>query len=85
MAGWVHRARDHGGVIFADLRDRSGLVQVVFRPDASAGAHRRAGALRAEYVVAVRGQVRRRDADTVNPSTSRARGRINRFISNLQW
>jgi aspartyl-tRNA synthetase len=68
VAGWVHRARDHGGVIFADLRDRSGLVQVVFRPDASADAHRRAGELRSEYVVLVRGQVRRRDPDTVNPN-----------------
>src|SRR5262245_246211 len=68
VAGWVHRARDHGGVVFADVRDRSGLVQVVFRPDASEGAHRGAGTLRAEYVIAVRGQVRRRDADTVNPN-----------------
>ena len=68
VAGWVHRARDHGGVIFADLRDRSGLVQVVFRPDASADAHRRAGELRAEYVVLVRGQLRRRDSDSVNPN-----------------
>jgi aspartyl-tRNA synthetase len=67
LAGWVHRTRDHGGVIFADVRDRSGLVQVVFRPDASADAHRRAGELRSEYVVAVRGEVRRRDPDTVNP------------------
>jgi aspartyl-tRNA synthetase len=64
----VHRARDHGGVLFAGVRDRSGLVQVVFRPDASADAHRRAGELRAEYVVAVRGQVRRRDPETVNPN-----------------
>jgi aspartyl-tRNA synthetase len=68
VAGWVHRARDHGGVLFADVRDRSGLVQVVFRPDASADAHRRAGELRAEFVVAVRGVVRRRDAETVNPN-----------------
>jgi aspartyl-tRNA synthetase len=67
VAGWVHRARDHGGVVFADLRDRSGLVQVVFRPDASADAHRRAALLRSEYVIAVRGEVRRRDPDTVNP------------------
>jgi aspartyl-tRNA synthetase len=68
VAGWVHRARDHGGVVFADLRDRSGLVQVVFRPDASPDAHRRAGELRAEYVIAVRGEVRRRDPETVNAS-----------------
>jgi aspartyl-tRNA synthetase len=66
--GWVHRARDHGGVLFADVRDRTGLVQVVFRPDASAAAHAKAGGLRAEYVVAVCGEVRRRDAETVNPN-----------------
>jgi aspartyl-tRNA synthetase len=68
VAGWVQRARDHGGVIFIDLRDRSGLVQVVFRPDASADAHRRAAELRAEFVLGVRGEVRRRDAETVNAS-----------------
>jgi aspartyl-tRNA synthetase len=68
VAGWVHRARDHGGVVFADLRDRTGLVQVVFRPDASADAHRRAGELRAEFVIAVQGEVRRRDPETANPS-----------------
>ncbi len=67
VAGWVHSARDHGGVIFVDLRDRSGLLQVVFRPDASAESHRRAGALRAEYVIAARGRVCRRDPASVNP------------------
>ena len=68
VTGWVHRRRDHGGVVFADLRDRSGLVQVVFRPDASAEAHRCADALRAEYVIAARGVVARRSPETVNPS-----------------
>ncbi|MGH7287244.1 MAG: aspartate--tRNA ligase, partial [Myxococcota bacterium] len=67
VAGWVHSARDHGGVIFVDLRDRSGLLQVVFRPDASPESHRRAGALRSEYVIAARGRVCRRDPASVNP------------------
>jgi aspartyl-tRNA synthetase len=67
LAGWVHRRRDHGGVVFVDLRDRSGLVQVVFRPDASQAAHLRAAELRAEFVVAVRGRVSPRSPETVNP------------------
>ena len=67
VAGWVQRRRDHGGVIFADLRDRWGLVQVVFRPDASSNAHERAGHLRSEFVLIVRGTVERRSAETVNP------------------
>ena len=67
LGGWVHRRRDHGGVIFVDLRDREGLVQVVFRPDASPEAHERAGELRAEYVILVRGVVKRRSEDTINP------------------
>jgi aspartyl-tRNA synthetase len=67
VAGWVHRRRDHGGVVFVDLRDRSGLVQVVFRPDASPDTHQRAGVLRAEYVILVRGLVERRSPETVNP------------------
>jgi len=66
VAGWVQTRRDHGGVIFADLRDRSGLVQTVFRPDASPEAHERAGGLRTEYVVLVRGRVERRSEETVN-------------------
>jgi len=67
LAGWVQRRRDHGGVIFVDLRDREGLVQVVFRPDASPAAHERAGELRSEYVILVRGVVQRRSPETVNP------------------
>jgi aspartyl-tRNA synthetase len=67
VAGWVHGRRDHGGVIFIDLRDREGLVQVVFRPEVDAAAHERAGALRSEFVVAVRGTVERRSPETVNP------------------
>ncbi len=67
VAGWVHGHRDHGGVIFVDLRDRSGLVQVVFRPDAHPEVHRRADELRTEYVVLASGRVLRREAGNVNP------------------
>ncbi|MEE9607249.1 MAG: aspartate--tRNA ligase [Myxococcota bacterium] len=67
LAGWVQRRRDHGGVIFVDLRDREALVQVVFRPDTSAECHERAGELRSEYVISVRGTVQRRSPETVNP------------------
>ncbi len=67
LAGWVHRRRDHGGVIFVDLRDRENLVQVLFRPDLSTECHERAGELRAEYVILVRGLVQRRSPETVNP------------------
>jgi aspartyl-tRNA synthetase len=67
VAGWVHRRRDHGGVIFVDLRDRGGLLQVVFRPESAELAHERAGALRSEWVIMVRGVVEARSAETVNP------------------
>jgi len=66
VTGWVHVARDHGGVIFIDVRDREGLVQCVFRPEVSGEVHTRAGELRSEFVVAVRGVVERRSAETVN-------------------
>jgi aspartyl-tRNA synthetase len=66
LAGWVQKRRDHGGVIFVDLRDREGIVQVVFRSDASSAAHERAGELRSEYVILVRGVVQRRSPETVN-------------------
>ncbi len=67
VAGWVHRRRDHGGVIFVDLRDRDGLVQVVFRPETSNEAHQRAGDLRSEWVILARGVVEARSEETVNP------------------
>lgn len=66
VTGWVHRRRDHGGVIFVDLRDRDGIVQVVFRPETSPEAHERAGSLRSEWVILARGIVEARSADTVN-------------------
>jgi aspartyl-tRNA synthetase len=66
VAGWVHRRRDHGGVIFVDLRDREGLLQIVFDPQAAA-VFAEAERLRNEFVVRVRGRVRARPAGTVNP------------------
>lgn len=66
LMGWVHSQRDHGGVTFIDLRDRSGLVQIVCNPQVSPAAHNRAKALRAEFVVAARGRLERRSADTIN-------------------
>ena len=69
LKGWAHRRRDHGGVIFVDLRDRTGLCQVVFEPDTLAPeAFEEAGRLRDEYVLAVRGRVRPRPEGTVNPN-----------------
>ena len=65
--GWVQKRRDHGGVIFVDLRDRSGLVQVVFGHDLGEDAFVQADPVRPEYVLAVRGKVRRRPEGTENP------------------
>jgi aspartyl-tRNA synthetase len=67
LAGWVHRRRDHGGLIFLNLRDREGIVQVVFDPSVSAEAHSIASQVRSEYVLQVRGQVARRPAGQENP------------------
>ncbi len=66
LFGWVHRRRDHGGLIFIDLRDRSGLMQLVFNPDFSKSAHDIAHQLRSEYVIAVCGTVVERTPETVN-------------------
>jgi aspartyl-tRNA synthetase len=68
LMGWVQRRRDHGGLIFVDLRDREGLTQVVFSPEVSPDTHTKAGVLRDEYVIAVRGLVNLRPPDMVNPN-----------------
>jgi len=68
VAGWVHRRRDHGGLIFIDLRDRSGIVQLVFHPDRAPEAHRAAHALRSEDVLTAAGTVVRREEANVNPN-----------------
>ena len=67
VCGWVHRRRDHGGVIFIDLRDREGLLQVVFDPD-RAEIFAEAERIRGEYVLAVKGVVRQRPEGTINPN-----------------
>jgi aspartyl-tRNA synthetase len=67
LAGWVHRRRDHGGVIFVDLRDRGGICQVVFRPEVDPVSHEKAKQLRAEDVIAVRGTLSKRSPETINP------------------
>ncbi len=66
LVGWVHRRRDHGGLIFIDLRDRSGFMQLVFNPDFSKEAHAIAHQLRSEYVIAVCGTVVERTPETIN-------------------
>ena len=67
LMGWVLRRRDHGGVIFIDLRDRWGITQVVFNPELNEEVHRKAHRLRSEWVLAVRGRVERRPGDMANP------------------
>ena len=66
LMGWVHARRDHGGLIFVDLRDRGGITQIVFNPETSADAHERAGNIRNEFVLAVSGKVAPRPGNMVN-------------------
>src|SRR5436305_1280706 len=66
LMGWVNRRRDLGSIIFIDLRDRTGVTQVVFNRELNPGAHDKAAQLRNEYVIAATGRVKRRDAETVN-------------------
>jgi aspartyl-tRNA synthetase len=81
LAGWVFRRRDHGGLIFIDLRDRSGIVQVVFSPDVSAESHGRAHGLRSEYVISVRGELRLRPDGTENPELPT--GMVELYVNDL--
>ncbi len=68
LMGWVQTRRDHGGLIFVDLRDRTGLVQVVFSPDFAEAAFKKAAGVRSEYVLCVSGTVRKRPEGTANPT-----------------
>jgi hypothetical protein len=82
VSGWVHRRRDHGGLIFIDLRDRSGIVQLVFHPDTSGEAFGRAERLRSEHVVSAAGHVVEREAGNVNPNL--ATGEIELGVTELE-
>ena len=82
LAGWVARRRDHGGLVFVDLRDQAGLVQLVFNPDEQAAAHAVAHSLRAEFVVQAEGVVRARSAETVNPRLDT--GRVEVHVERLE-
>ncbi len=82
VAGWVHRRRDHGGLIFIDLRDRSGIVQLVFHPETAPAVHRAAHALRSEDVLSAFGTVVRRDPENVNPNI--ATGEVELSIDHLE-
>ena len=68
LCGWVERRRDHGGLIFIDLRDRSGVVQIVASPDHNMESFHKAEDVRNEYVLCVRGTITERDAAAVNPN-----------------
>ncbi|MCG2813698.1 MAG: aspartate--tRNA ligase [Thermodesulfovibrionales bacterium] len=82
LAGWVFRRRDHGGLIFIDLRDRSGLCQIVFSPDIAGDSHTNAHDLRAEYVIAVSGEIRKRPEGTENPNLPT--GAVEMYVNKLE-
>ncbi len=82
LMGWVQRRRDHGGLIFVDLRDREGITQVVFDPQHNAESHKRAHQLRNEFVIAVKGTVRHRPEGMTNPKL--ATGEIEVIVDKLK-
>ena len=82
LAGWVNTRRDHGGLIFIDLRDRSGIVQLVMSPQYGEEAFHKAEACRSEFVLAVKGKVRERSEETVNPKMKT--GKVEVVVSELR-
>jgi aspartyl-tRNA synthetase len=82
LAGWVLRRRDHGGVIFVDLRDREGITQVVFNPEVDEAVHQKAHEIRSEYVLAVRGKVEKRPEGMTNSNL--ATGDIEILVTELR-
>ncbi|MBW1696771.1 MAG: aspartate--tRNA ligase [Deltaproteobacteria bacterium] len=82
LMGWVNRRRDHGGVIFVDLRDREGITQVVFNPAVNREVHDKAQGIRNEYVLAVRGKVESRPDDMINPKLKT--GQIEVMVNELK-
>ena len=82
LSGWVATRRDHGGVIFVDLRDRRGITQIVFNPEFGEKSHAAAHSLRNEFVLMVKGEVRLRDSENINPNIST--GEIEVFVTELE-
>ena len=82
LMGWVQHRRDHGGVIFVDLRDREGITQVVFNPLISKAVHEKAQVIRSEFVIGVQGKVAARPADMLNPNM--ATGAIEILVEELK-
>ena len=82
LTGWVHSRRDHGGVIFVDLRDRKGLCQVVFNPEVDASSHEKAKQIRSEDVIAVRGKLANRTVEAINPNL--ATGEVELMVNELK-
>jgi aspartyl-tRNA synthetase len=82
VAGWVHRRRDHGGLIFIDVRDRTGLLQLVFRPEEAPEAHAAAGGLRGEDVISASGRLVLRDESAINPDLPT--GEVELVVSELE-
>jgi aspartyl-tRNA synthetase len=82
LSGWVNTRRDHGGLVFVDLRDQAGLVQLVFNPDEQPAAHAAAHSLRSEFVIQAEGVVRARSTETVNPRLET--GRIEVHVERLE-
>src|SRR5947209_19355622 len=70
LMGWVNRRRDLGNLIFVDLRDRTGFTQVVFNAEQNKALHEKASALRSEFVIAVKGAVKKRDGNTINKNVA---------------
>lgn len=82
LCGWVFRRRDHGGLIFVDLRDRTGIIQIVFTPEMSTEIHKKAHSLRTEYVISVKGILKRRPEGTENPAL--ITGNVELWVSELE-
>ena len=82
LMGWVLRRRDHGGVIFIDLRDRHGITQIVFNPEVNPEVHDKAHRLRSEWVIAIRGKVKARFEGMANKKLDT--GKIEVFIDELR-
>jgi aspartyl-tRNA synthetase len=80
--GWAQRRRDHGGLIFVDLRDRSGMIQIVFNPEVSKSSHERAKEIRSEDVLAVRGVLTQRTPENINPDLPT--GEVELFVHELK-